>query len=492
MLEFPDAIAEIHDEIGYDLTHEFQRGLVMIPRKHLKTCEITVGWTLWLLTRNPNLRIGIGSATEGLAKQIVAELRGQITRNKKFIRLFGDWNTPTGWTTTSFTIKPRTAIYKNATVETFSVGKDVTGAHYDVIILDDLATRANSESPTMREKQIKLYKDCLDLIVDDQPKPFLDSSTTRGIILAVGTRWHFGDVYNYLMVNAKGSLDFVIDKPLMLNPTLEAKDPARWRANIKELLYHEDTTMLFPEKFDIKYARNTYEEKGTYEYSCQQMNFPVSDEGAAFKAEDLVFDAPGTGYDYDKTITCDTAGDSSEYTDADDWAITCVSKSPDGHVYVQEVWAKANVSSNEALTRFAAMAVTHNVTKAGIESNFSKTHIFNLKSMFPELRRKLTSIRRSNVAAAKKRAILALQPTVESHKLHIVQDVDGEDYPFMGVLLQLNRPKQKLVEQLVDFGNVNHDDCADSLAMHLDLFKVKAERKPYKYEYEPVNDITGY
>lgn len=464
----------------------------MIPRKHLKTCEITVGWTLWMLIRNPNLRFGIGSATQDFAKAIIYELQAQIIDNPKFKELFGDWYKKGGWTAGGFTIAPRTHIYKNKTIEVFSVGKDVTGAHYDIIILDDLANRDNSESATMREKQIKLYKDCLDLIVDDQPKPFLDGESDRGIILAVGTRWHFGDVYNYLMVNAKSSMDFIIDKPLMLNPTLQERDPDRWRSNIKELLYHEDTQMLFPEKFDIKYARDTYAEKGTYEYSCQQMNFPVSDEGAAFKAEDIVFDPPGTGKEFETSATLDTAGDKSTYTDADDWAITVVSRSPNEDIYVQDVWARANISSNDVLTQFAALVDEHRVQKAGIESNFSKTYMYILKSMFPDLRRKLTNIKRSNVSSAKKRAILALQPIVEANKLHIVQDEDGEIYPFMGQELKLKKAKQKLLEQLIDFGNTNHEDCADSLAMHLELWKVKNNKKTYTYTYKPVNPITGY
>ena len=492
VLGYVDVVADVHEDIGHKLTHDFTRGLIMIPRKHLKTCQITVGWTLWMLTKNPNLRFGIGSATEKLSKDIVYELKLHILENPKFIELFGDWYKKGSWGAFAFSIAPRTSIAKNKTVEVFSVGKDVTGAHYDIIILDDLAIRKNSDSATMREKQINLYKDCLDLVVDDENKPFLDGDTDRGIILAVGTRWHFGDIYNYLLVNAKDSLDFVIDKPLMFNATIEAKDPARWRGNIKELLYHEDTHMLFPEKFDITYARTTYAEKGTYEYSCQQMNFPVSDEGAAFKAEDLVFDKPGTGKDHPANTVCDPAGDNSTYVDADDWALCTLTHSPDEHLYVQDVWAEAKVSSNKVLTQFAHMVDKSKSERAGIESNFSKAYIYILKSMFPDLKRKIVMIRRNNVSAAKQRAILALQPIVESHKLHIVEDEDGEIYPFMGEELHLSKGKQKLVEQLVDYGNTNHDDCADCVAMHLELLKVKPKRGEYVYKYTPVNPLTGY
>lgn len=492
VLGYKDVVADIHKEIANNLTHSFTRGLIMIPRKHLKTCQITVGWTLWMLTNNPNLRFGIGSATEKLSKDIVNELKTHIMDNQKFKELFGDWYKKGGWTAFGFTIAPREEIYKNKSVEVFSVGKDVTGAHYDIIILDDLAIRKNSDSPTMREKQINLYKDCLDLIVDDQEKKFMDKSSSKGIILAVGTRWHFGDIYNYLLVNAKSSLDFVIDEPLMHNPTLELRDPDRWRSNIKELLYHEDTQMLFPEKFDITYARETYEEKGTYEFSCQQMNFPVSDEGAAFKAEDLIFDEPGVGKEFPANTVCDPAGDDSTYADADDWAITTCTHSPDGHMYVQDVWAKSKVSSHETLSVFASMVEGSKSQKAGMESNFTKAYLYIFKSMFPDLKRRLVSIKRSNVAAAKQRAVLALQPIVESHKLHIIQDEDGEVYPFMGKELKLSKHKQKLLEQLVDYGNINHEDCVDSLAMHLDLLKVRSIKRNYEYTYKPVNPITGY
>jgi len=456
-----------------------------------------VAWMLWMWARNPNLRIGIGSATGKHGEDVISELQSHIMSNERFRWLFGDWYCKGGWTKKGFNLGTRTAHYKNNSCETFSVGKDVTGAHYDIIVLDDVAIRDNSETATMREKQIKLYKDCLDLVVNDQEKPFLDKQDRKGVIVVFGTRWHFGDIYNYLRSIANRSLDFLIDWPLMRNPEIEEADPERWRSRIKELLKHPKTVLLAPGMFDIKYAKDTFAEKGTFEFSCQQMNYPTSDEGATFKAEDLCFmkmaDVPGN---LKILIVVDTAGDKSTYERADDWASLVVGVEPaviggvpTSRLYILDVVAKSNISSNEFLGIISQQALLHGPHRVGIEKNFSQTYINILREQYPHLRNKIVSILATRNKHLK---ILGLQPYVENGNLIIVEDDDAKEVPFIGRTLKLSEGKEKLVNQLTDYGNTDHEDCIDALSNILELLKPPKKRVEQKYRWDAANPKTGY
>jgi len=487
VLGYKDLVAPIHEVIGDKLQSDFTRGLVLIPRGNLKTCQVSIGWTIWMWLQNPNIRFGIGSATETLAIDIASEIKAHISENPKFVELFGDWTDKSCWTQNKINIKPRTIFRKDKSLTTFSVGKDPTGKHFDIIILDDVANRANSSSPEMRAKQISLYRDCKNLIVADE---------TKGVIVLVGTRWHFGDIYNYIVSNPKirRGFDFIIDEPCITNATIEKQNPDRWRSQIKLLLKHPDSKVLFPSKFSIKDLKQKYIEDGTYEFSCQQMNFPTSDEASAFKAEDIRFvkDTPAGLLKY---ILTDTAGDQSVYEDADDWASVSVSIGTGGvlrPIYILGCIAESHISSNKFLDLLALENETYEPYKLIIEKNFSKTYINIFREKYPKLKRKIFGVTVGN-QKTKTQRIFALQPYVENECLIFVEDKDGEEYPFMGRIVKLSPGKIKLLEQLIDYGNTNHDDCADALALILAVIKPpQKQQEDPKYSNEPYWERTGY
>jgi hypothetical protein len=455
----------------------------MIPRKHLKTCQVTVGWTIWKWLHNPNIRVGIGCANEALAKDILSEIQMHISQNPKFIELWGNWEVKGQWTKDAFNIKPKTKVSKDKSCEVFSVGKDPTGKHFDVIILDDVANRANSQSADMREKQINLYKDCKNLIVNDE---------TRGIILLVGTRWHFGDIYNYILSNKKilKGFDFVVDKAAMYNPKIVEKFGDKWRQQIKLLLEDPETRVIFPQKFDLAYYRQEYEEQKTFEFSCQMMNYPTSDETAAFKAEDIRIipysDCPGGLIKY-QLVDC--AGIDSTYERADDWAIVTAGIGVDPNIYVLGCVAESKLSMERAFGLLEKEYIKYFPFRVAVEKDILRTNIYTIRTRYPNW--KILELK-APTDKSKGQRILALQPFAENHKLVIVEDEVGEEYSFMGRTYKLSPGKIKLLNQIVDYGNMEHDDCIDALAYILLVMKPSKPRTSQVYNYTPENKTTGY
>jgi hypothetical protein len=441
------------------------------------------------LTKNPNLRIGIGSATEDLSAKILEEIIQHITNNETFIRLYGNWYNANNWSKKEgITILPRTKILKDRTVSVFSVGKDPTGKHFDIIILDDVANRTNSNSPVGRESQIKLYKDCLNLL---EP---------AGRLLFVGTNWHYNDLYNFILAKTQTSLDFIIDEPCIHNDRLEALFPKTWRKDPKGLLDAEDSYVIFPDKFNVQYFKDMIQNVGLYEFSCQQMNCPVSEADAAFRIENIRFMKRSQITEAFYVITLvDPAGIDSTYSRADDWAVVTLGVGTSGTIYVLDVVAKSKISSSEFLDMLNKAVEKWNPRKIGIETNFCKAYISLIEINYPVWSKKIIKIV-SSTTASKSQRVRSLQPYTENGRFIIIldEDVKEEDRtPINGELYSISPGKVKLVDQMVDYGHLEHDDVIDACANISQILKptmIKGTPMPLRStaNYTPRFQKTGY
>lgn len=456
---------------------------------------------MWLLLHNPNLRIGIGSENLDKAKEIISEVIGHYTTNKKFIETFGNWvnKTPAA---SAFNVLPRTKIARNKTYTAFSCGATPTGSHFDVIILDDIAGRDNSGTAIMRELQINTYIDCTDLLVKDEVKHFQSGDSDDPVLCLVGTRWHFADVYNYVISKNIDTLDFVVDRASLINERVEKRDPVGWRRNITEMLDDPDTKVLFPQKFTLEELKEKYRDKGTYEFSCQQMNFPVSDEGVTFKPEDVQIITPEEFKPADFTTNVqmvDPAGLDVSYQRSDDWAVVTMSISAK-KFYVRDVDARNKVSVNTFLDMIISAYQKWNPYYIIIEENFCKSNSYILKTEYPQVQKIIKGVK-ARTTQSKAQKIRGLQPFFEQKQFFIVSD-DGnpkaKDYPFMGKIYKLTEGKIKLIEQIIDYGHTEHDDCIDAVSLLLEVIKPK-HTQPKTFNkmtvstaYKPVNERTGY
>ena len=102
-----DLLGELYDFnkdiLGYDKIEEqphrlmcdsvqygSNRQLHLWPRGHFKTTVITIGYTLYLLAENPNLRIFIGNSVLANAKSFLREIKGHLKDNEKLKEIMGN------------------------------------------------------------------------------------------------------------------------------------------------------------------------------------------------------------------------------------------------------------------------------------------------------------------------------------------------------------------------------------------------------------------
>ncbi len=281
-------LAPVHKDVAlavHEVENGKRRGLFLLPRGHLKSTEITISYSIQQILRNPDIRILITNALLENSKGFLREIKGHLEKNELLRALFGELKDDDKWSEMQIITKQRQAFHKEPTVQVTAVDKSVVSQHYDLIIADDIVNRESISTKEQRVKTIKYYKDLLDLL---EP---------GGTLIVIGTRWHYDDLYGYLISENVKKDNFHVT----LRQAIENDQP------------------LFPRKFPMDYLTQLKEDKGSYEFNCQYMNNPINDEDADFKKEYFKYfnllDVDPT--DGDIYITIDPAiskADTADYT----------------------------------------------------------------------------------------------------------------------------------------------------------------------------------
>lgn len=187
LLEYPDITERTHGGIINALESESKRKLICVPRGCFKSSIGVVGYSIWLLINNPNLRILIDSEIYDNSKNFIREIRGKLEL-PRLTMLFGDFKSHQ-WSEGSITIKQRVKILKESSIQASGVMTARTGQHFDVIITDDLNSSKNSETTEQRQKVINHYKMNTSILEPD------------GTMVVIGTRYASDDCLGWILEN---------------------------------------------------------------------------------------------------------------------------------------------------------------------------------------------------------------------------------------------------------------------------------------------------
>jgi predicted phage terminase large subunit-like protein len=190
-----------HDELCKFLISKGLYKLILMPRFTFKSCIVTVGYTLWRLAKDYNLRLLIysdaASKAEGFLGSITNHITGKVA-GSKFREIFGHWEVDPKkdkWNQSQIVIGFRQTAYAEPSIDTGGIETSKIGFHYPLIIFDDIVSDKNVTTKAQMDKVADCYKKALSLLVPG------------GEIIMVGTRWHFGDLYGRLLAeNAENRL----------------------------------------------------------------------------------------------------------------------------------------------------------------------------------------------------------------------------------------------------------------------------------------------
>lgn len=187
LLGFNDVNQTTHGEIIRILESTSTRKLICVPRGCLKSTIACVGYPIWLLNRDPNLRILIDSELYTNSKNFLREIKGHL-ESERFTAIYGPYKSRV-WNESEIIIKQRTKNLKEASITVAGVGTTKVGQHFDVIIGDDYNSPANTNNPENAAKVVQHYRYNISI---------LEPTGTYAII---GTRYSELDLIGHVLTN---------------------------------------------------------------------------------------------------------------------------------------------------------------------------------------------------------------------------------------------------------------------------------------------------
>lgn len=165
--------------------------IVQAPRSHGKS-SLMIGFLLWAIGCNPNIRIKLFCQNDKRAKERLFEIKANLENNPAYKLVFPDTKPAVGgeWSKSAIIIQ-RSQNLKDSTVEAMGIETSATGGRCEIIVLDDVCDlRSSVVYPTLRDKIITKFMG--ELI------PMLDPG---GKVIAIATPWARQDLTAVLADN---------------------------------------------------------------------------------------------------------------------------------------------------------------------------------------------------------------------------------------------------------------------------------------------------
>lgn len=224
------------------------------PRSHAKSTSFTTNYPLWLITKNPNIRIIIVSQTHTQSESFLREITTQLERNDNIKKVFGNLvpQMPEKWTSKEIIVDRSNTKIKDPTVSATSVGGTVLSRRADIIICDDILNQENSRTAEQRQK-----------VEDWFWKVLLPVLEPNGQLIVVGTAWNVEDLYEKLLVNK----NFDVRK--------------RYKAVVDE----EQKKVLWPSRWSFETLMKLKDSMGSVAFNQAYQNEALAAEDAVFQFE---------------------------------------------------------------------------------------------------------------------------------------------------------------------------------------------------------------
>lgn len=256
-----------------------------LPRDWGKTTSITQSLPIQMLCNDPTMSILLANEKEGNAKKFLAAIKWHFTDNDFFRALFPELipaNTnDVLWSATEIAVG--NSGRKEPSIFATGVGGTVTGMHPNVIIVDDMISRAAMENARAGSNEIMAQTNRW----INQLRPLVQKrNDPRWRIYFIGTRWWIGDSYDHIS-KAYGYGEQ--EKTYALRTPLPSGEVQVLHASVAG-------DLVTFKRAAIEHGRSTFIEKWTLEdlarmrmvdealFACNMMNNPADDATATFKA----------------------------------------------------------------------------------------------------------------------------------------------------------------------------------------------------------------
>lgn len=269
---------DMHDSMTYRAGDQ-QRVLINVPPEHAKSTTFTVNYSVWMIHKNPDIRIVIMSQTRGLAEKFLYEIKMKLTSplyRDMHLRFApeGGWKDPdNSWTNELIYVRGKggKVVQKDPTVQAMGLSGQIYGQRADLIFMDDVITTKNARE--IEKQQIVLEREIESRLPSDQEG--------GGLLAILGTRVTPTDLYR-VVIDIEDHDEVPVwtyfRQPAVLD--YGNGDSSTW-------------TTLWPEKWNGKSLAKKKRGDASWSLIYQQLN--VSDE-MTFKAEAVYASIDGSRF----------------------------------------------------------------------------------------------------------------------------------------------------------------------------------------------------
>jgi hypothetical protein len=326
--------------------------LMLVPRDCLKTTIASTAYPLWMVLRSwfldkdPNYRVIIDSATSRLSKMVLGQIK-QWLKNE-VAAVFGPLYVKHGDREHGLSIEPKTrsGAVKEPNFIASGIGSEKTGLHGELIVMDDLVTKDNVRSVSMREKTWDHYRMMQAILEVDQ-----DTGSRTNVVI-VGTRYSDDDLYGRIIQT---------DKELIAN----GKAP-RYAPMIRSAV-NEEGELFYPAKLSLEALADKRASMQTL-FWAQYMNDP-SKTSAPLKEDQLhwhsLIEFPALKW---IRLSCDPSFKAEEKDHGDNNALVVCGWDKFGTPWILDVSLRRDLTVAKFVDLFFRMARKYQVDCAIIEN----------------------------------------------------------------------------------------------------------------------------
>ena len=256
------------------------RQLVLAPRDHGKT-EAAISYAVRAICLNRDVRIlwicESSSQAEKRMRRVKALLRSE--------RIVNDWGSDPAIgchpfesddapRTQTQVYVPRELESVDPTITAIGSGGAVTGAHFDLVLADDLESDMSCHTASQRQKTKRWFRATV-----------LPMLSRGGLIAVIGTRKHYDDLYGEMINDPSWAL---IEDPAILRMpeayTYET-ETREGREVICGVSIQGEAAVLWPEERPIEYLLRERRSMGSQLFSREFQHAVQDDSASAFRFE---------------------------------------------------------------------------------------------------------------------------------------------------------------------------------------------------------------
>lgn len=467
-----------HEELCKFLTNTELKPykLVLYPRGHRKSFYAAM-YVCWKVITDPSISIVYLSATSDLAESQLRTIKG--TLDSPIVRRYwpelinADEGKREKWTTTEICVDdPRRKAEgtRDSTVKAGGLTTNITGAHCDLIVLDDMVVPKNNTEEGRRQ-------------VMSQYSQLQSILNPGGAIVAVGTRYHPKDIYNTMqetveeIYNDDGELIGKENQWDILQRVVEENGEFLWNRQKRR-----DGKMYGFDFKELSRIKAGYVDKS--QFYAQYYNDP-NDEGSALITADMfeyynrdhVYTKAGIYHIKDRPLNVYAAIDFafSINNRADSTAIVVVGVDSEKNYYVLDIDRFKTDKIQEYYSHVLAIHNKYNLKKLMAEVTVAQQVIVSsLKDKLAENSTRLVIEDYRPQAKKEERMMAILRPLYEDHRV----------FHYRGGNCELLEEELKQLKPA-------HDDIKDALANAISI-AVAPKQQRYQRFSQPRQAMSRF